>query len=147
MRFRLIIDPHRDEEVVVIARRPNALTVAIEELVCADAGGDQVPGFAEDEMRMLKFADIQYIFTEDGRTMAVVEKNEVYRLKQRLYELEEMLPGYFIRISKSALANERHLVRFTTGFSGAVDAVFRCGRKEGVSRRCFAEIKRRFNER
>ena len=58
------------------------------------------------------------------------------RLKLRLYELEAMLPASFIRINKSALANEAHLERFT---------VFRSGYREYVSRRCFAEIKRRYD--
>ena len=51
----------------------------------------------------------------------------------------------FIRINKSALANEAHLERFTASFNGAVDAVFRSGYREYVSRRCFAEIKRRYD--
>ena len=50
-----------------------------------------------------------------------------------------------MRINKSALANEAHLERFTASFNGAVDAVFRSGYREYVSRRCFAEIKRRYD--
>ena len=33
---------------------------------------------------------------------------------------------------------------FDTAFGGGVDAVFQCGFKEYVSRRCFAEIRRRY---
>ena len=68
-----------------------------------------------------------------------------YAVHLRLYELEAMLPASFIRINKSALANEAHLERFTASFNGAVDAVFRSGYREYVSRRCFAEIKRRYD--
>ena len=147
MKFRLVIDPAMPEEVVATVHRRSALTDAVEEMVLGYGGGDQLPAYTEDDMLMLKFADIQLITVENGKTLAVDGSGTAYRLKLRLYELEEVLPAYFIRISKSALANEKHLIRFTAGFSGAVDAVFRCGRKEGVSRRCFAEIKRRFNER
>ena len=59
--------------------------------------------------------------------------------------MEEILPSYFIRINKSALANEHRILRFDAVFSGGVDAVFQCGFKEYVSRRCFAEIKGRYN--
>lgn len=147
MKFSLVIDREKPEEVVATVHRRSELTDQIEELVRGYAGEDQLPGYTEDDMRMLKFTEIECILVEDGKTYAVDGAGEMYRLKQRLYELEKVLPGCFIRINKSALANEKHLVRFSATFSGAVDAVFRCGRRVYVSRRCFAEIKRRFNER
>ena len=58
-------------------------------------------------------------------------------------ELEQQLPASFIRINKSSLANESALDRFTVTVAGSVDAVFKCGYREYVSRRCFAQIKRR----
>ena len=81
-----------------------------------------------------------------GKTYAIDSKNRKYRLKQRLYELEERLPSFYIRINKSTLANEQRIERFAATFSGAVDAVFRCGYREYVSRRCFSEIKRRYQK-
>lgn len=145
MHFQLRIDPEKPERVVVCAHRRSELVEQIEALVTKGTEENQLTGYTEDDMRLLSFSEIQCITVEDGYTLAVVSKDETCRLKQRLYELEEILPDCFIRISKSALANEKHLVRFTAGFSGAVDAVFRCGWKESVSRRCFAEIKRRMN--
>ena len=147
VKFQLEIDQTKPETVVVTAHRRSELTDRIEALVNQAAGEDHLQAFTEDDWLILKYEDIEYIMMENGKTFAVDGKGESYRLRQRLYELEEMLPAYFIRISKSALANEKHLVRFSAGFSGAVDAVFRCGRKESVSRRCFAEIKRRYNDR
>ena len=93
---------------------------------------------------MLAFSDIECVTVLDGKTYAIDSKNRRYRLKQRLYELEGILPSSFIRINKSALANENALDRFCVTYSGAVDAVFKCGYTEYVSRRCFAQIKRRF---
>lgn len=147
MNFRLVIDESKQEEVVATVHRRSGLTDRIEEMVLSYAGEDWLQGYTEDDTRIMKYAEIEYITVLDGKTFAVDGHGEQYRLKQRLYELEEMLPSYFIRISKSALANEKNLLRFSAGFSGAVDAVFRCGKKESVSRRCFAEIKRRFGER
>lgn len=145
MEFTLNIDPKCRETVVANVHRRTALTDEIEELVRNYTGDDQLPGYTEDDMRMLAFSEIELICVQDGKTFAVDNHGDEYRLKLRLYELEERLPSGFIRINKSALANEKHLMRFSAGFSGAVDAVFRCGRKEYVSRRCFAEIKRRIN--
>ena len=67
-----------------------------------------------------------------------------YRIQDRLRDLEEILPSYFIRINKSTLANEHRITRFDAAFSGGVDAVFRCGYREYVSRRCFGTIRRRY---
>ena len=77
------------------------------------------------------------------KVIAVDQNGRQYRLQECLRDLEARLPSYFIRINKSALANEHRILRFETAFSGSVDAVFACGYREYVSRRCFSEIKRR----
>ncbi len=145
MKFKLIIDPSREEEVVVTAREPNDLTAKLEELVLRYSGSDKLPVYTEDEMRMLPFAQIECITVRDGKTFAIDTKAQQYRIRMRLYEVEKLLPGYFIRINKSALANEKRLERFAATYSGGVDAVMKCGYREYVSRRCFAEIKRRYH--
>lgn len=144
MRFTMIVDETKEEEIVVTVHRPSALTEKIRQLVQEEAGQDRVAAFSDDEILLLSFADIACITVEDGKTFAVDKTGKRYRLKQRLYELETVLPAAFIRINKSAIANETHLERFAANFSGAVDAVFRCGYREYVSRRCFAQIKRRY---
>ena len=100
----------------------------------------------QDELKILDFDQIACITIIGGKTYAVSCDGRQYRVRQRLYELEAKLPSYFIKINKSALANEHQLERFSAGFSGAVDAVFTCGHREYVSRRCFAAIKRRYEQ-
>ena len=78
--------------------------------------------------------------------MAIDTKGCRYRIQDRLRDLSEILPSYFIRINKSAIANEHCIDRFEAAFSGGVDAVFQCGFREYVSRRCFAEIRRRYEK-
>lgn len=147
MKFRLIIDAEMDEEVVASVHERSPLTDQIEQLVMQYAGTSRIAAYTEDEMRLLLFSDIECITVLEGKTYAIDSHNKRYRLKQRLYELEKLLPSSFIRINKSALANENRLAQFRTTFSGAVDAVFKCGYTEYVSRRCFAEIKRRFDKK
>lgn len=142
MKFRLIIDPGKEEEIVATVHSRNVLIDEIEALIARHT--DRIPGYAEDEIRMLEVSQIECITVLEGRTYAIDTENRRYRLKQRLYELEQLLPANFIRINKSTLANELRLDRFCVAFSGAVDAVFQCGYREYVSRRCFAQIKRRF---
>ena len=145
MKFNLIIDKVKEEEVTVTVHERSALTEQIEALVKQHTGTDRIIAFAEDEMKQLSFSDIECITVLDGKPYAIDVENKRYRLKQRLYELEELLPTFFIRINKSTLANEKRIARFAASFSGAVDAVFQCGYREYVSRRCFTEIKRRYD--
>ena len=144
MKFRLIIDPKQPEELVATMHSRTPLVDQIESLLANYDGRDRIPGYTEDEMKMLAFSEIECIMVLDGKTYAIDSQNRRYRLKQRLYELEEILPHTFIRINKSTLANEVCLDRFAVTYAGSVDAVFKCGYTEYVSRRCFSQIKRRF---
>ena len=145
MKFSLIIDKSQEEEVIIRAHNPSALTEQIEALILAHNQADRIAAFTEDEMRILKFSQIECITVLEGKTTAIDTKGTHYRLKQRLYELEPILPTSFIRINKSSFANETRLKEFTATFSGGVDAVFQCGYREYVSRRCFAQINRRYD--
>ena len=142
MKFKLIIDKEKDEEVVVTAHNRTPLIDEIETLISKHT--DRIPGYTEDDIKMLSVSEIECITVLDGKTYAIDYKNRQYRLKQRLYELEAALPPSFIRINKSTLANENRLDHFAVTYCGGVDAVFQCGYTEYVSRRCFAQIKRRF---
>ena len=146
MKFTLIVDKEKEEEVVVTVHNRSALTDAIEALILKDAGESHLTVYTEDELKILNFDQIACITIIGGKTYAVGCDGRQYRVRQRLYELEAKLPSYFIKINKSALANEHQLERFSAGFSGAVDAVFTCGHREYVSRRCFAAIKRRYEQ-
>ena len=145
MKFRLIIDKEKDEELVATVHHRSPLIDEIEALISRHT--DRIPGYTDEEIKMLSVAEIECITVLDGKTYAIDSKNKRYRLKARLYELEATLPPYFIRINKSALANEKALDRFAVAYTGAVDAVFKCGYREYVSRRCFAQIKRRFDSK
>ena len=144
MKYRLMIDPDAEEEIIAIVHAPSSLTQQIENLVCSYSGTDYVMGYTEDEMRRLNFQEIECITVLDRKVMAIDTAGRHYRIQDRLRDLEEKLPSCFIRINKSAIANEQHILRFDAAFSGGVDAVFQCGYREYVSRRCFAEIRRRY---
>ena len=144
MKYKLIIDKNVEEEIIAIVHAPSSLTQEIENLVCSFSGSDTIMGYRDDEMRKLTFGEIECITILDRKVIAVDANGNHLLLKGRLRDLEDVLPSYFIRINKSTLANEHCIARFDAAFSGGVDAVFRCGYREYVSRRCFAEIRRRY---
>ena len=144
MKYKLIIDNEREEEIIAVVHAPSALTEQIENLVRSYSGADCMMGYRDEEIRKLSFGEIECITVLDRKVIAIDTDGRKYRIQGRLRELEDILPSYFIRINKSTLANEHRILRFDAAFSGGVDAVFQCGYREYVSRRCFAEIRRRY---
>ena len=144
MKYKLIIDKDAEEEITVIAHAPSSLTQQIENLVCSYSGTDCIMGYRDDEMRKLPFQEIECITVLERKVVAIDTGGSHYRVQERLRDLEDVLPSYFIRINKSTLANEHRIERFDAVFSGGVDAVFQCGYREYVSRRCFGSIRRRY---
>lgn len=144
MKYKLIIDKDAEEEIIAIVHDRSSLTDQIENLVYSFSGTDCVIGYRDDEMRKLSFSDIECITVIDRKVTAIDTQGNQYSLKDRLRDLENILPSYFIRINKSTIANEHRIMRFDAVFSGGVDAIFKCGYREYVSRRCFSEIRRRY---
>ena len=144
MKYKLIIDKKAEEEIIAIVHEQSSLTQQIENLVRSFSGKDSIMGYQEEEMRKLSLPDIECITVIERKVIAIDTKGDQYRVQDTLRDLEVVLPSYFIRINKSTIANEHRIERFDAVFSGGVDAVFRCGYREYVSRRCFADIKRRY---
>ena len=147
MKYKLIIDKDAEEEIIAIVHAPSTLTQQIENLICSISGSDSIIGYRDDEMRRLAFREIECITILHRKVIAIDTHGSQFFLRDRLRDLEEVLPSYFIRINKSTLANEHCITRFDAAFSGGVDAVFQCGYREYVSRRCFAEIRKRYEKK
>ena len=143
MKYKLIIDREAEEEIVARVNAPSRLTEEIERLVSSYSGNDGITVSSGDELFTLNFMDIECLAVIDRRVYAVDKDGVKHRISHRLSDLEPTLPAYFIRINKSSIANEMRIAKFHTVYSGAVDAIFKSGYREYVSRRCFAQIKRR----
>ena len=145
MIFKLVIDQDKEEEIVATVHRRSALTDEIEALVAGAERVNELTGYTEEDTVILKIGQIECICVEDGKTFAVYADGVKYRLRGRLYEAEAQLGANFVRINKSAIANWNRIRRFKASIAGAVDIEFKSGHVEYVSRRCFAELKRRFD--
>ena len=145
MKYKLIIDKDAEEEIIAIVHAQSSLTREIENLVRSFDGTDYIVGYKDFETRKLSFSEIECVTVIDRKTIAIDTDGKHYRIQETLRDLEDTLPSYFIRINKSTLANENCILRFDAAFSGGVDAVFSCGYRDYVSRRCFAQIRRRYD--
>ena len=144
MKFKLIINKDAEEEIVATVHSRSSLTERIEEMVMAFSGEDYLLGYSDDEIRKIPYEKIECITILDRKVIAIDTEGNRYLLKERLRDLDGILPSYFIRINKSTIANEQGILKFEAVFSGGVDAVFHSGYRDYVSRRCFSEIRRRY---
>lgn len=142
MKFKLIIDKNAEECITAVCHERTPIIDQIESIIQKESNDNSIVGYADDGFKTIEFESIEVIYVEGGKTFAVLDDKRTYRVKLRLYEVESLLPTNFKKLSKSVIGNMKKIDRFSSTITGAVDAVFKCGRKEFVSRRCLAEIKR-----
>ncbi len=91
--------------------------------------------------------DILFFETESGRIRAHT-KNQVYLTKLKLYELEEILPGSFMRVSKSTILNINHIYSITKNLTSSSVVEFSGTHKQVyVSRYYYKPLKFKLEEK
>ena len=141
MKCTIIIDKNREEEVIIYAKEKSTLTDEIERLV--NDNNLELIGYDKSGEGVKLTTDEVYCFTaEDNKIFAITEKDKL-RIKCRLYQLEEILPEYFVKINQSCVANIRKIARFDTSVSGTLLIKFKNGYKDYVSRRQVKAVKER----
>ena len=140
MKVKVVIDPTRDEEVIIFTHQRTPLVEEIERLVLDKPL--ELLGFSDEETVVLEYVKVFRFTVENGKTYAYTE-DKCYRIKQRLYQIEEQAPDHFIRIHQSCLANLRGIARFEASYSGTLRVVFKNGDVDYVSRRNVRHVKER----
>ncbi len=140
MKLQIVIDPNRDEEILIYAHEKTPLICEIEELVKSNSV--DLMGYTENETVKLNLSDVYCFFTEDNKVYALTQ-NEKYRLKSRLYQLEEILNDNFVKINQSCIANIKKIDRFKATVGGSLTVIFKNGYVDFVSRRNLKNVKER----
>lgn len=87
-------------------------------------------------------------FETEGSTINVHTRDNIYRTKLKLYELEEMLPGNFMRVSKQAILNINKIYAIDKNISASSLVHFKDTHKQVyVSRYYFKPLKNRLDEK
>ena len=94
----------------------------------------------------LDLDEILFFETYGGQVQAHTDK-QLYQVSYRLYELEEGLPDYFIRISKSTIVNIYHIEAIKRNIRSSSLIEFRNSYKSTyVSRFYYRELKKKIEE-
>lgn len=81
-------------------------------------------------------------FETDANKICAHTVSDVYTVKYKLYELEELLPSYFARVSKSSILNTRRIYSITKNLSASSVVQFQNSYKQVyVSRYYYKQLK------
>lgn len=103
-----------------------------------------LPVIKEGSNILLNKTRIYYIESVDKKTF-VYTKDECFECKYRLYELEEMLGGYFARCAKAFIVNLRKIKSINSDLSGRMESVLLNDEKIIIARSYVKDIKRRLD--
>ena len=85
-------------------------------------------------------------FFADGKTVSVQTQQDIFTVRERLYELEAFLdPHKFVRISHSEIVNLSHITALDLSLSGTIRMTLTGDVSCFVSRRSLKKIKQAIN--
>lgn len=136
------IQPGDDEKAYIKAYKMTDDIKSAIELLEFGAGGIAV--IKDGSKYLCKQNAIYYIESVDKRTY-IYTKDNCYETKYRLYELEDMLGGYFTRCSKAMIVNLKKIKAVKSDIGGRLETTLLNGETVIISRSYVKEIKRRLD--
>lgn len=98
--------------------------------------------FKNNSAKIINPSEIINIYASEKKVFAITKK-EIYTLKLRLYELQNILNrSDFVRISNSEIVNLNHVRNFDLSRSGSICVFLDNDSKTFVSRRYISKIKK-----
>jgi DNA-binding LytR/AlgR family response regulator len=148
VKIRIEIDENIVEEEIVI--KCNSLSSKVKIIQSALSGllteKTQIDFYKKDQEFYIVLEDVLY-FESDLKGISAHTADDRYQVKYKLYELEEILPRSFIRISKSSIVNTEHIYSILRNIASASKVEFRNSSKVlYVSRHYYKQLKLRLTE-
>lgn len=148
MKVRIEIDDSLEEDEVTI--KCKELNQTIKKVQQSISNISQMPKlifYKNDIEYYLNLNDILFFETSENSVEAHTEK-EVYKIKYRFYELEEILPNNFVRVSKSTILNVNQIYSINRNLtSSSLVQFYKSYKQVYVSRNYNKMLKQRLEER
>ena len=142
MKFKLLINPHKNEIVQAQVHQKSIFTDNLEKFVLTNGNSNSIIGYDDNDHVILQLEDIVIITILDNKITAICINNKRYHLRKRIYQLTNELPNNFWRINKSSIVNKIYIDRFEETKTAGVNIVMKNGLSDYVSRRCFSKIRK-----
>lgn len=139
VRFEQVDSPEKEQALIRAAEKTPDILNAID-LLENGAGGIAVT--RDGSTWFCRQTQIYYIESVDRRTF-VYTRDECFESRDRLYELENRLGAYHVRVSKSMIVNLRKIRNVTAQAGARMTAELLNGEQVIISRSYAGEIKRR----
>ena len=149
MKIRLELDGSITEEEIVIRCADLSEEVQLIQKTLAElaAKRQRFVFYKGDTEYYLSLEEILFFETE-GKVIYAHTVDAMYQVKDRLYELEEFLPGYFMRISKSTILNTNKVYSIQRNLTASSVVEFQNTHKQVfVSRHYYKPLKEKLEER
>lgn len=105
MKTRIIIDEDNEEEIIIKCKKMTKAIESLQEIIKNSITENNQIVFYKDNIEY--YFDLENIlfFETNGNIVNAHTLNDMFEVKYKLYELENILPGFFTRISKSTIVN------------------------------------------
>jgi len=143
-----IIDGISEDEVLIRCGRVDGTIQKIHQYLLEQSlPGSKITFFKQNREFYFPLESVLFFETE-GEHIYAHTVDDAYRVKYRLYELENMLPSYFVRASKSVIVNMMRVYSVARNLASSSQVQFMNSHKlVYVSRRYYHDLRQRLNER
>ena len=129
------------DDTHIIVQAPSR-TAEIEDLMemIGNLSPSPISGYSDGVVTKLKKDSIIRLYSKDKRVYADTADG-AFLIKSPLYQLEETLPKYFVRISNSEIVNSNRIVRMDIRLTGTIIIHLEGDIESHVSRRYVSKVK------
>ena len=148
MKVRIeFMDNSIEDEVIIRCSCLSEEVQAIQRAVSEIATGKQKFVFYRGDTEYYLPLDEVLFFETDDREINAYTRDNVDKTKYKLYELEELLPRYFMRVSKSTIINTKQIYSMTKSLSSCMVEFTNTHKQVYVSRNYYKPLKERLEEK
>ncbi len=148
MKIRIEIEESLvEEEVVIRTRCLDDKVSRIQKALSEIARDEQQIVFSKGETEYYFPVSEILFFETEGKEILAHTDADIYRIRYRLYELEEILPGYFMRVSKSAILNLKQIYAVSRSVSSCTVRFKGTPKQVYVSRYYYKPLRERLEEK
>ena len=147
MKLRIeLTDGTFEDEVVIRCGRIDDNVQKLQEFIYG-LSSPSMTFFNDTQEIFLPLEEILF-FETDGEQVYAHTTTEAFKVKRRLYELEEVLPRYFTRVSKGAIVNTKHIYAINRNITSSSKISFLKTHKNiYVSRHYYKSLRDKMTER
>ena len=149
MKIRIEIDESAaQDEVIIRCRELNSQVTLVQKAVSDVVNAAQkFPLYKGNTEYYMTLDDILFFETDESGISAHT-RSEVYQTRHKLYELEDVLPGVFMRVSKSTILNTNHIYSINRNLTASSVVAFEGTHKQVyVSRNYYKPLTSKLEEK